>query len=208
MRALGYHPVPRETADILPGLKTDLINAIPLPPNQAMLGQCYTVAKHMLDMKWTVLSGATIIRKDTWDKIAPDVQKQLRAAADVAGAKIRASDRKEDNESIAAMQKKLAKLKAQAGGKAGTAKKAAPKAPKKAAAAKKKAAPKKGASSEAKGTVLESVLDVISKSRSGANIADLKAKTNLESRQLSNALYKLSKKGQIKTISRGVYVKA
>ncbi len=106
MRALGYHPVPRETADILPGLKTDLINAIPLPPNQAMLGQCYTIAKHMLDMKWTVLSGATIIRKDTWDKIAPDVQKQLRAAAAIAGAKIRASDRKEDNESIAAMQKK------------------------------------------------------------------------------------------------------
>jgi hypothetical protein len=109
---------------------------------------------------------------------------------------------------IAAMQKKLAKLKSQSGGKATTTKKAATKAPKKAVAAKKKAAPKKGASSDVKGTVLESVLDVIGKSRSGANIADLKTKTNLESRQLSNALYKLSKKGQIKTISRGVYVKA
>jgi TRAP-type transport system periplasmic protein len=106
MRALGYHPVPRETADILPGLRTDLINAIPLPPNQAMLGQCYTVAKHMLDMKWTVLSGAAIIRKDTWDKIPPDLQKQLRGAAAMAGSRIRASDRKEDEESIAAMQKK------------------------------------------------------------------------------------------------------
>lgn len=108
---------------------------------------------------------------------------------------------------IAALQKKLAKLKGQ-GGKAGSTKKAAAKAPKKAAAPKKKAAPKKVASSDAKGTVLENVLEVIGKSRSGANIADLKAKTNLESRQLSNALYKLSKKGQIKTISRGVYVKA
>ena len=106
MKALGYHPVPRETADILPGLKTDLINAIPLPPNQAMLGQCYTIAKHMLALKWTVLSGATIIRKDTWDKIPPDIQQNLRSAAAVAGAKIRASDRKEDEESIAAMQKK------------------------------------------------------------------------------------------------------
>ncbi len=106
MKALGYHPVPRETADILPGLRTDLINAIPLPPNQAMLGQCYTVAKNMLALKWTVLSGAAIIRKDTWDKIPPDLQKQLRSAAAAAGAKIRASDRKEDEESIAAMQKK------------------------------------------------------------------------------------------------------
>jgi TRAP-type transport system periplasmic protein len=106
MKTLGYHPVPRETADILPGLRTDLINAIPLPPNQAMLGQCYTVAKNMLALKWTVLSGAAIIRKDTWDKIPQDIQKQLRSAAAVAGAKIRASDRKEDEESIAAMQKK------------------------------------------------------------------------------------------------------
>lgn len=108
---------------------------------------------------------------------------------------------------IAALQKKLAKLKGQAAAKTGATKKAAAKAPKKAAAPKKKAASKK-AVAEAKGTVLESVLEVIGKSRSGANIADLKAKTNLESRQLSNALYKLSKKGQIKTISRGVYVKA
>ena len=106
MKSLGYHPVPRETADILPGLRTDLINAIPLPPREAMLGQCYTVAKNMLALKWTVLSGAAIIRKDTWDKISPDIQKQLRSAAAVAGAKIRASDRKEDEESIAAMQKK------------------------------------------------------------------------------------------------------
>jgi TRAP-type C4-dicarboxylate transport system substrate-binding protein len=106
MRALGYHPVPRETADILPGLKTDLINAIPLPPNQALLGQVYTIAKHMLDMKWSVLSGATIIRKDAWDKIPANIQKQMRAAADIAGAKLRAADRREDNESIAAMQKK------------------------------------------------------------------------------------------------------
>jgi TRAP-type C4-dicarboxylate transport system substrate-binding protein len=106
MKALGYHPVPRETADILPGLRTDLINAIPLAPREAMLGQCYTVAKNMLALKWTVLSGAAIIRKDTWDKISPDIQKQLRSAAAAAGDKIRASDRKEDEESIAAMQKK------------------------------------------------------------------------------------------------------
>ena len=106
MKALGYHPVPSEPADILTGLRTDLINAIPLPPSQAMLSQSYTVAKNMLDLKWTVLSGAAIVRKDTWDKISPDLQKQLRNAATAAGAKIRASDRKEDEASIAAMQKK------------------------------------------------------------------------------------------------------
>jgi TRAP-type C4-dicarboxylate transport system substrate-binding protein len=106
MKSLGYHPVPLETADILPGLRRNLINAIPVPPNQALLGQFYTVANQMLDLKWSVLSGATVIRKDVWERIPAEIQVKLRSAAQAAGAKIRASARKEDEESIAAMQKR------------------------------------------------------------------------------------------------------
>lgn len=113
---------------------------------------------------------------------------------------------------LANLAAKLEKLSAQMGTE--PAKAAPAKAKKKAAAKPKKAAPKKKPAAPkkvptgGKDTVLENVLDVIAKSRAGANIASLKEKTGLESRQLSNALYKLSKKGQIKTVSRGVYVKA
>lgn len=83
---------------------------------------------------------------------------------------------------------------------------------KKKTVAKKKAAPKKKApvkkAPAGKETVLETVLGVIKKCRNGADIATLKAKTQLESRQLSNALYKLSKKNMIKSKARGVYIKA
>ena len=65
-----------------------------------------------------------------------------------------------------------------------------------------KAAAAKGA------TVLDSVFDVIKRSRTGASIARLKEKTGLEARQLSNALYKLSKRGKIETKARGLYVKS
>lgn len=106
MKALGYNPVSAETATILTDLQTDRINAIPLPPNQALLGQVYTYAKNMLDLKWSVLSGATVIRKDIWDKIPPDIQTKMRGAAAAAGVKIRAGARKEDLESIAAMKKR------------------------------------------------------------------------------------------------------
>ena len=57
-------------------------------------------------------------------------------------------------------------------------------------------------------TVLNSVFDVIKKSRKGISIAQLKEKTDLNPRQLSNALYKLTKKGSIKSTSRGIYAKA
>ena len=55
-------------------------------------------------------------------------------------------------------------------------------------------------------TVLESVYAAIRRSRNGASIAQLKHRTRLEDRQLSNALYKLTRKGIIHARSRGVYV--
>jgi hypothetical protein len=86
------------------------------------------------------------------------------------------------------------------------------------AAPKKKAAPssKKAGKSEEKAsekaadkpqTVLQQVFDVICKSRRGASIDKLKEKTSLDPRQLSNALYKLTKKGAVEARARGIYFK-
>jgi hypothetical protein len=68
-------------------------------------------------------------------------------------------------------------------------------------AVRRKAAPAKGK------TVLDTVYSVIKRSKKGATIATLKTKTGLDSRQLSNALYKLSKKRMVYAKSRGLYVK-
>ena len=96
---------------------------------------------------------------------------------------------------------KTAAPKKKAAAKAAPAKKAAKKAA-------PKAAPKAAAKATAKAaTVLDTVLDVIKKSRQGASIAILKEKTNLNPRQLSNALYKLSKREKIVAKARGLYVK-
>jgi len=97
--------------------------------------------------------------------------------------------------------------------KATAAKKPAAKkaAKKKATAAKKipaaKKAAKKKAPSTKKKTALNTVLDVINRSKKGVTVDQLKKRTNLDARQLSNALYKLSKKGQVYAKSRGLYVK-
>lgn len=85
------------------------------------------------------------------------------------------------------------------------------KAPKKTKA--KKAPAKKASVKAAKvavdgSSVLDTVYDVIKRSRKGASIAHLREKTGLEARQISNALYKLTKKGMVQTKTRGVYSKA
>ncbi|MDX2501526.1 MAG: hypothetical protein QNL14_13630 [Deltaproteobacteria bacterium] len=80
------------------------------------------------------------------------------------------------------------------------------------AAAKRKPAParkpvaKKAAAAKGN-TVLDAVYSVIKRSKNGATVAQLKQRTKLDARQLSNALYKLSKKGQVYAKSRGLYVK-
>lgn len=84
--------------------------------------------------------------------------------------------------------------------------------PAKKAASKRKAAPaRKPAAKKAGGTkgqtVLDTVYNVIKRSKKGVTVAQLKQRTKLDARQLSNALYKLSKKGQVYAKSRGLYVK-
>ena len=109
--------------------------------------------------------------------------------------------------SLTALSKQVEKLSNQVQ-KPKTVKKAAAKKPvaaKKRVAAKKTVA-KKVAAAGGK-TVLDTVFDVIKRSKKGVSVAQLKTKTQLDARQLSNALYKLSKKGMVKAPSRGVYLK-
>ena len=107
------------------------------------------------------------------------------------------------SKSLASLSKQVDRITKQVD-KLQPAKKAAPAKRKKTvrkAAVRKKAAPAKGQ------TVLDSVYNVIKRSKKGATIATLKTKTGLDSRQLSNALYKLSKKRLVHAKSRGLYVK-
>jgi len=77
---------------------------------------------------------------------------------------------------------------------------------KKKPAVRKKAVVKKPAAAQS-GTVLGSIFDAIKRTKKGIAIEKIKEKTGFGGRQLSNALYKLTKQGKIKTVSRGVYMK-
>ena len=70
--------------------------------------------------------------------------------------------------------------------------------------AKKTVAKKKA--SAPKIAVLGSVLGIIGRNKKGVTIASLRARTGLDAKQLSNALYKLSKKGKITPKTRGLYI--
>ena len=60
MQALGYTPVPLDAADALIQLQTGGVDAVPTLPLMALAGQYSTVMKHMLDVNWSPLVGATV----------------------------------------------------------------------------------------------------------------------------------------------------
>jgi TRAP-type C4-dicarboxylate transport system substrate-binding protein len=109
-QSAGFNPVPLETADILPGLQTGLIEAVPAPPIFALAGQMDARAPYMLDLNWAPLVGACVIRKETWDKIPAELHDALFKAAAAAGAEIKANARKESAESVKAMEKRGLKV--------------------------------------------------------------------------------------------------
>ena len=57
-------------------------------------------------------------------------------------------------------------------------------------------------------TAAESVLNVISSSKTGINTAGIKEKTGFDQKKVANIIYKLKKQGKIKTAQKGVYEKS
>jgi TRAP-type transport system periplasmic protein len=109
-KSAGFNPVPLEPADTLPGLQTGLIEAIPSPPVFSLATQMDSRAPYMLDLNWAPLVGACVIRKATWDSIPAEFHDALFKAAATAGTEIKASGRKECEESVKAMEKRGLKV--------------------------------------------------------------------------------------------------
>jgi TRAP-type C4-dicarboxylate transport system substrate-binding protein len=112
MRALGYRPVSLETADILPGLQTGLINAVPVIAGWALAAQVDAIASHMLDMRWVPITGAAVMTRQAWEGISPAGQAAVRAASARAGDTLRAERERADQAAIEAMRRRGLKVHA------------------------------------------------------------------------------------------------
>jgi len=55
---------------------------------------------------------------------------------------------------------------------------------------------------------VDTVLAIVSRSKKGVNTAILMEKTGYDQKKISNLLYKLKKQGKIKSVNKGVYLKA
>jgi TRAP-type C4-dicarboxylate transport system substrate-binding protein len=77
----GYRPVPLASTDIMTGLTTGMIEALPTTPLAALTLQWYRPTPYMLDLGVAPLVGATVVSKKAWDDVAPADQKIVRQIA-------------------------------------------------------------------------------------------------------------------------------
>jgi TRAP-type transport system periplasmic protein len=103
-KTAGFNVRPAAVTDLPTGLSTGLFQACSLSPQVAQLGRYYEKAKYMTDLRWALLLGATVIKKDTWAQVPADIKPALLKAMQDAGAKLQADIRQSGEKDIAAMK--------------------------------------------------------------------------------------------------------
>lgn len=105
-KANGFRAVPLAATDILTGLQTGLVEAVPNTPLFALLDQSFGIARNMIDVKWAPLIGATVITRRMWDSLPATQRSDMMKAAREAGVSLRDGIRKMGDEAIVTMQKR------------------------------------------------------------------------------------------------------
>lgn len=106
VKGLRFNAVPLEWSDVLTSLQTGLVDTVPTVPFMALAGQYDIVARHMLEVNWVPLVGATVITKKAWDSLSAELQGTFKNAAARTGQQIQSRSRQESDEAVAAMKKR------------------------------------------------------------------------------------------------------
>lgn len=104
-KAGGFHPVVLSSTDLIPSLQSNMVNIIGEPPLYAFTAHIFEKANHMLDLPWGFLTGATVVRKDAWEKIPADVRPKLLEIAAEIGKQTTADVRKQNDDALVQMKK-------------------------------------------------------------------------------------------------------
>jgi TRAP-type C4-dicarboxylate transport system substrate-binding protein len=101
----GFQPVPLSAPDMLPGLTTGMIEAIPATPLAALSFQWYKHTPYMAEIGLGPFIGATVVTKKAWDQITPDDRAKLLEAAGRFEQRFRSEVPKSDQTATVVMQK-------------------------------------------------------------------------------------------------------
>jgi TRAP-type C4-dicarboxylate transport system substrate-binding protein len=102
----GFHPVPLASTDMMTGLQTGMIEALPAPPLAAVALQWYRQAPNMLELPFGQMIGATVISKKSWQQLTPADQAALRELAKQMQTRLEQAIPGQDRQSVEEMKRR------------------------------------------------------------------------------------------------------
>lgn len=102
----GFRPVALQLPDVVTGLQTGMIDAMPSTPLAALTLQWYRNAPYMLDLGFAPFLGATVVTTRSWKKLSPQDQKAILDITRDASRKFRNEIPKQDEEAVTQMAKR------------------------------------------------------------------------------------------------------
>jgi TRAP-type C4-dicarboxylate transport system substrate-binding protein len=104
-RLAGFHPVQVSATDLYPALQTGMIDCAPSLPIYVLTARLFEKARYMADLAWGRAYGATVVRRDAWEKIPAVLRAKLGSIARDTGARADAEARRLNEDSLAAMRR-------------------------------------------------------------------------------------------------------
>ena len=102
-KANGFQPRALAMTDVMTGLTTGMIDAMPTPPLAALAFQWNRQTPYMLDIGLAPLVGATVVSSRTWKRIGEDDRAHLQKAAGAVEQRLKADVPKQDAFAVALM---------------------------------------------------------------------------------------------------------
>jgi TRAP-type C4-dicarboxylate transport system substrate-binding protein len=103
-RAAGFQPVVLSSVDLLPALTTGMVDCVSNVPLYMLSSRLFERARYMIELPLGSILGATIVRKEAWDRIRPELQAPLLEISREIGAKIDAEVRRLNADAVNAMK--------------------------------------------------------------------------------------------------------
>jgi TRAP-type C4-dicarboxylate transport system substrate-binding protein len=104
-RAAGFRPVQLSATDLYPALQTGMVDCVPSLPIYVLTARLFEKARHMTELPWGYMYGATVVRRDAWERIPAGVRAALLAIARETGARADAEVRRMNEDALAAMRR-------------------------------------------------------------------------------------------------------
>jgi TRAP-type C4-dicarboxylate transport system substrate-binding protein len=109
-KARGFNPQPLASTDVMLAIQTGLIDAMPVTPLAMVTFQWFKSAPHMLDIPLGPLVGATLVTQRAWNRISEADRAALLQAARQAEDRMALEVPKQDQQSVAEMEKRGLKI--------------------------------------------------------------------------------------------------